>query len=87
MAQSVTRGKGILEPLPARLRADAANKLIPQSSRSGRILDIGCGSCPNFLSHTSFDEKFAIDLGGQPGGLEGITWYALDLNVPPSPPY
>ena len=56
-----TRGKGLLEPSLARLRANRANQLIPKSLRDGRILDIGCGSYPYFLSHTSFQEKFAID--------------------------
>ncbi len=56
-----TRGKGLLEPTLAKLRTRRANHLIPPGLRTGRILDIGCGSFPYFLSHTSFEEKFAVD--------------------------
>jgi SAM-dependent methyltransferase len=89
MAQSdsVTRGKGILEPYLARQRAMTANRLIPEKLREGRILDIGCGSYPYFLSHTSFKEKFAIDQ--LPPAVEGkeIAWHTLDLNSKPSIPF
>jgi hypothetical protein len=54
-----TRGKGYLEPLLARLRAERANNLIPRSLRSGRILDIGCGTYPYFLSTTAFSHKLS----------------------------
>ena len=46
----MTRGKGLLEPMLADLRAQRANKLIPSTSRTGRILDIGCGTYPYFLA-------------------------------------
>jgi hypothetical protein len=58
---AVTRGRGLLEPFLARQRSKIANRLIGAQHRTGRILDIGCGSHPYFLSHTSFKEKFAID--------------------------
>lgn len=51
---SVTRGHGVLEPLLAKLRAKKANALIPEPARAGRILDVGCGSFPFFLSGTRF---------------------------------
>jgi len=82
-----TRGKGLLEPLLARLRANRANRLIPASLRKGRILDIGCGSYPYFLSHTSFQEKFAIDQSSAANRFEGINWYSLDLNATPALPF
>lgn len=89
MAQSdnFTRGKGFLEPFLARQRAKIANRLIPEALRDGRILDIGCGSYPYFLSHTSFKEKFAIDQ--LPPAKEGseIAWHTLDLNSTPSIPF
>lgn len=56
-----TRGTGVFEGHLARLRARQANRLIPDDLRQGRILDVGCGSMPYFLAHTSFKEKFAID--------------------------
>src|SRR3989344_6824261 len=59
--KSVTRGNGLLGSYLAGRRASMANKLIPDSHRHGRILDIGCGTSPYFLSHTHFKEKFGID--------------------------
>lgn len=86
-AQNVTRGKGILEPLLASLRAKQADKLIPDSLRSGRILDIGCGSFPYFLSHTSFQEKFAVERQSCPPSCQEIVWHNLDLNQSPTLPF
>lgn len=56
-----TRGSGIMENFLSRQRAAVANKLIPDSLRSGAILDIGCGSYPFFLINTEFREKHGID--------------------------
>jgi SAM-dependent methyltransferase len=75
-----TRGHGLLEPLLAHLRAQKANKLIPDHLRTGRILDIGCGSYPYFLSHTYFAEKFAVDQLEKPASAANINWHSLDLN-------
>jgi SAM-dependent methyltransferase len=82
-----TRGNGILEPYLARLRASKANELIPQHLRSGRILDIGCGSYPYFLSHTSFKEKFAIDQQTPTQQIGGIHWHQHELNSNPELPF
>lgn len=57
----VTRGAGLLERFLSKKRTRQANGLIPPSARSGRILDIGCGTFPYFLSHTEFHEKCGID--------------------------
>jgi SAM-dependent methyltransferase len=56
-----TRGSGFLETFLARQRMGMAERLIPESARRGRILDIGCGSHPLFLASTRFREKFGID--------------------------
>jgi SAM-dependent methyltransferase len=85
--QPYTRGNGFLEPLLARLRAQKANNLIPLTLRQGRILDIGCGSFPYFLSHTSFKEKFAIDQVTPRIPSTDIQWYALNLNTEPLLPF
>jgi SAM-dependent methyltransferase len=85
-----TRGKGLLEPLLADLRAQRANKLIPLSLREGRILDVGCGSYPYFLAHTSFKEKFAIDqipLSSNTASELRIESFTLDLEVEPNLPF
>jgi SAM-dependent methyltransferase len=86
----MTRGKGLLEPMLADLRAQRANKLIPTNLREGRILDIGCGSYPYFLAHTSFKEKFAIDQIPLPQHTASdlkIESYTLDLEVKPHLPF
>jgi SAM-dependent methyltransferase len=83
----VTRGNGLLEGLLARLRAREANRLIPHGLRRGRILDIGCGSNPYFLAHTSFQEKFAIDQLPNSPAMEEIAFHSLDLNLDPHLPF
>ncbi len=86
----MTRGKGLLEPMLADLRAQRANKLIPSNLRNGRILDIGCGSFPYFLAHTAFAEKFAIDqipLPEQTASELKIESFTLDLEIEPRLPF
>ncbi len=85
-----TRGKGLLEPTLAHLRTHRANRLIPPDLRMGRILDIGCGSFPYFLAHTSFQEKFAVDQLPMPketATRNQIEFYTLDLNHAPHLPF
>jgi len=84
---SSTRGNGLLEPLLARLRARQANRLIPDHLRRGRILDVGCGSIPYFLSHTEFIEKFAIDQRSPTISFPDIQLYTIDLNSSPQLPF
>jgi ubiquinone/menaquinone biosynthesis C-methylase UbiE len=61
MGNKVTRGKGLLENYLAKKRADKANSFFTETQRQGKILDIGCGSCPYFLINTRFQEKYGID--------------------------
>jgi ubiquinone/menaquinone biosynthesis C-methylase UbiE len=61
MNMNVTRGYGLLEAFLAKKRAKLANKFITEGYRSGRILDIGCGTYPYFLETTKFKEKYGID--------------------------
>ena len=85
-----TRGRGIAEPLLAFLRARKANSLIPAQLRSGSILDIGCGTYPYFLAHTSFKRKFAIDqiaLPAQTSEVLRIKSFTLDLDNEPRLPF
>jgi SAM-dependent methyltransferase len=85
--EKYTRGSGLLEPLLARARARRADRLILPQQRKGRILDIGCGSYPYFLSHTSFKEKFALDKHPPAAGIASIEWHQLDLNSEPKLPF
>jgi SAM-dependent methyltransferase len=89
-AASYTRGKGLLEPALAYLRTRHADRLIPSELRTERILDIGCGSYPYFLSHTSFEEKFAVDQLQMPeetAAKNRIEFHALNLNSEPTLPF
>lgn len=85
-----TRGKGLLEPMLARMRTQRANQLIPPELRTGRILDIGCGSFPYFLSHTAFEEKFAVDqlpMAQEMAAQNHIEFFTLNLNEEPHLPF
>jgi len=82
-----TRGTGILEGQLAWMRARQANRLIPERLRQGRILDVGCGSTPYFLAHTSFQEKFAIDQLAPSTTDSDILWHTLNLNEKPQLPF
>ncbi len=57
----VTRGGGLLERFLADRRSRQADRLIPSSARSGRILDVGCGTYPLFLTQTKFAERYGLD--------------------------
>ena len=88
MSDRATRGHGLLEPLLARLRARQAERRLPARLRGGRVLDIGCGSSPYFLSHTYFKEKYAIDqLPKAAAAAPDILWHRLDLNAEPTIPF
>jgi SAM-dependent methyltransferase len=87
--QRFTRGRGLLEPLLAKYRAQRANSMIPAELRSGSILDVGCGSYPYFLSHTVFEQKYAVDQipPNELGKKLNIQWHILDLNSTPKLPF
>ncbi len=90
ISATYTRGKGLLEPMLARMRTHRANQLIPAELRKGRILDIGCGSFPYFLSHTAFEEKFAVDQLPMPQEMAAknkIEFFVLNLNEEPRLPF
>lgn len=67
-----------------------ANRLIPRALRAGRILDIGCGTYPYFLSRTEFEKKVAIDQLPIPRDVAQtlkIDGHSLNLNAKPSLPF
>ncbi len=57
----VTRGYGLLEKFLSNQRSKIVDKNIGESLRSGKILDIGCGNFPYFLSKINFKEKIGLD--------------------------
>ena len=79
-----TRGNGLLERFLAKKRARTADKLVPNNLRGGRILDIGCGNFPYFLSNTNFKEKYGVDkLELRP--QEKITFNKINIENEPLP--
>lgn len=85
MKTNVTRGSGLLEAFLATKRARLADRLIPSSARQGRILDIGCGSFPFFLTSIEFAEKYALDKTIAEGNSKldglGITYLNFDIEA------
>jgi len=56
-----TRGFGILENFLSIQRMKIAQKSIKKHNKTGKILDIGCGTYPLFLINSEFEEKVGID--------------------------
>jgi SAM-dependent methyltransferase len=75
---TTTRGNGLLENFLARQRSAMADRLIPEAARSGRLLDIGCGTFPFFLQSVRFAQKYGID---QVASSEAIHLEANGLNI------
>lgn len=74
-----TRGTGILEIFLAKQRANKANSFISKDQRKGKILDIGCGSYPYFLTSIDFKEKYGIDPSLTYLKLENIILEKIDI--------
>lgn len=77
----------MLEVWLSRQRARKAEQLLPAELREGRILDVGCGSFPQFLTRTRFKEKYAIDQLPAAVPADEIAWYVMDLNASPKLPF
>jgi 2-polyprenyl-3-methyl-5-hydroxy-6-metoxy-1,4-benzoquinol methylase len=89
-SERVTRGHGLLEGWLSKQRTHRANRLIPNHLRDGRILDIGCGSHPYFLTHTTFREKYSldqVDMPAETAAQHGIKHHAHDLDRDPRLPF
>jgi len=82
-----TRGNGILENFLTQQRIKIANSLIPPEARSGRILDIGCGTNPLFLNQTTFQEKYGLDKINGQSTYTDIKKTAFDFEKHPFLPY
>jgi predicted SAM-dependent methyltransferase len=78
---NVTRGNGLIEKFLSVRRAVKANSLIPVKIHCGRLLDIGCGAYPYFLSQTKFPFKIGIDqyLKNKKINLTGINLMHWDI--------
>ncbi len=91
MGSNVTRGNGLLEAFLAKKRCRLADSLIPASCRTGRILDIGCGSFPFFLTSIDFTEKYGLDKTATEGnrelGRRGISFFKFDIETGETLPF
>lgn len=76
---NVTRGYGLLEGFLAGQRVKIANKLIPDEYRKGKILDIGCGSYPLFLTSTEFANKYGLDKVVKPQDIKFFNEKRINL--------
>ena len=81
----VTRGSGILEHFLSKKRAQKANYLIPNRYRTGRILDVGCGFYPYFLTKTEFKDKYGIDPSLSNINIDGIKLIKSNISQKPIP--
>ncbi|MBK7996352.1 MAG: class I SAM-dependent methyltransferase [Blastocatellia bacterium] len=79
MNNNVTRGHGLLEGFLANQRIKMANKLIIDKYRQGKLLDIGCGSYPLFLTKVEFSQKYGLDKMVQPSQIETLKKQNINL--------
>ena len=59
--QHIMEGYGPLDMFIAKLRYRMARRKIRAAGKTGRILDIGCGSYPLFLTTVDFEERYGLD--------------------------
>ena len=78
-SNNVTRGHGLLEGFLANQRIKMANKLIIDKHRQGKLLDIGCGSYPLFLTKVEFSQKYGLDKMLQPAQIETLKKQNINL--------
>ena len=66
-----------------------AQDLILSINNNGfkKILDIGCGSYPYFLTHSLFREKYGIDRGAADRFPNDIRFFSQNLNAETKLPY
>jgi len=81
MQNNVTRGHGFLEKFLSHKRASMANKHIPDNLRDGRILDLGCGFYPYFLSTVKFKDKFGLNSIFAQEQIEGLYLTKYEFNA------
>ncbi len=87
-ANNYTRGYGLFEKVLAVKRSELANKFILNKHREGRLLDIGCGNYPFFITKTEFREKYGIDkIIDEEIKLQSTKLIGLDFEVEPILPF
>ena len=80
VASHIVRGYGPLDMFLAKQRYKIAKKQINSVRQRERILDIGCGSYPLFLTTVDFSEKYGMDKMVQTNkAVQGITLINYDF--------
>lgn len=80
VAPHTVRGHGPLDMFLAKQRYKMARKQIKSVHQRERILDIGCGSYPLFLTTVDFSEKYGMDKMVQTNkAMQGITLINYDF--------
>jgi SAM-dependent methyltransferase len=80
VASHTVRGYGPLDMFLAKQRYKIAKKQIKSVRHRERILDIGCGSYPLFLTTVDFSEKYGMDKMVQTNKLvQGVTLINCDF--------
>ena len=80
----VVRGYGPLDLFLAKKRCKIAARYMKSVLRRERVLDIGCGSYPLFLTKINFEEKYGLDkmawpVTGNTGHPPGIIFVKHDI--------
>ena len=68
----IMKGYGPLDVFLAKQRYKVAKEKIKSTKKSGRILDVGCGSYPLFLTTVDFKEKYGLDKNIETSAIERI---------------
>lgn len=88
MSTGFVRAGGRLSPLMAKLRARRAERSL-RGVEHGRLLDIGCGHHPYFLTRSDFARRYGVDREPGPGWKEvdGVMLSVADVERTPRLPF
>ncbi len=77
--EHVIEGYGPLDVFLAKQRYKIAHRELRSLDKTGRILDIGCGSVPLFLSTLYMAERYGLDQNIEPPAVEKAKQQAIVL--------
>ena len=82
MTQAAAATYTPLDRALAHLRARRARRLIPETHSDGRILDLGCGRIPVFLSRAGHGLRVGTDHAAPDERPDGIRFVSHDIETP-----
>jgi len=77
--EHVLEGYGPLDVFLAKQRYKIAHRKLRSLDRNGRVLDIGCGSIPLFLSTLDMAERYGLDQNIEPPAVEKAKTQGIEL--------